>query len=104
MRKFFALIFIMSFILYAGDKQKNGTSVAAVDTLICGFQTTGWSITNEGAPSDTMYVCETANFAASRTIIILGQETHTFPFHWYRIYYKFGATPTSGIAYRIRVF
>lgn len=106
MRNIIFLVLAVAFIYpsYGSDKQKNGTSTTAIDTLVCGFNTSGLSITNDASSTDTMYVCETAGFSSSKTIIILGGETLTLPLHWDRVVFKFGYSPASGKPYRIRAF
>lgn len=84
---------------------KNGTSVAALDSLVFGFTSRHVSISIATlTSSDSIYVSPVSTFPANQTCIRIGGiDGLEKDVPWTKLYFKFGYTPKAGKAYRMEI-
>ncbi len=82
---------------------KNGTSVAALDSLVFNFTSVEATIINDATSSDTMFISPTSTFPTATTLKRIGGEYASLPIAWTKLYFKFGTTATASKNYRLEV-
>lgn len=77
------------------------TTVAALDSVVFGFNTKIITFINDATSSDTLYVSTNSSFPMTNTIKRIGGEGFTKEWNTSKLYFKIGYTPQASKVIRI---